>query len=53
MPIERTHIGSPLWMSGARFHHSLAQKMFLESPQSAEASARGKVIPREGAVKEM
>lgn len=39
-------------MSEAAFHHSLAQQMYLESPQSAEASPRDKVIPREGAVRD-
>lgn len=39
-------------MSETIFHHSLAQQMFLESLQSAEASVRNKVIPQKGAVRE-
>lgn len=52
MPSKGTCIRSLSWMLKEIFHHSLTQQMFLESPQSAEASASDKVIP-EGGVREM
>lgn len=48
VPSKRTCSRSLSQMLKDIFHHSLAQQIFLESPQSA----RDKVTPREGAVRE-